>query len=405
MKKIAYFLLLLLSILIFSSLQQTKAESFLTIPNCTSSECLTSKINDVVLANNKSFVLVSYDSNFIRKIDINSDFTTEDSIIPFNDSSNSSSPFNISISNDDNQVLIYNNDSIYLLNLTDNSVRKLTIEGEVIKNISFLDKEGNQLIATNENTASPKLLIINTQTTDIETTVPLPDVGDVIKISPSGDKVIILFKNILTQTLSIYDANSSKLYRFDLPDFLFFSVDEFLDKVEFDQNSNKAVLSSLDGIHVLHLINLREEKIKFSIKILSNNIRGKTLSTLNKEGTLVISAGQNKNKNKIILYKSIISNHKKPQTVKKVHLKNITALNDIYLSNENNFVFILAKKGINPMILVLNLKDLSVQCEIDLNESFSNSQFAYAVDSNFLLLPIIKGTEIGLISPLNACQE
>ena len=405
MKKIAYFLLLLLSILIFSSLQQTKAESFLTIPNCTSSECLTSKINDVVLANNKSFVLVSYDSNFIRKIDINSDFTTEDSIIPFNDSSNSSSPFNISISNDDNQVLIYNNDSIYLLNLTDNSVRKLTIESEVIKNISFLDKEGNQLIATNENTASPKLLIINTQTTDIETTVPLPDVGDVIKISPSGDKVIILFKNILTQTLSIYDANSSKLYRFDLPDFLFFSVDEFLDKVEFDQNSNKAVLSSLDGIHVLHLINLREEKIKFSIKILSNNIRGKTLSTLNKEGTLVISAGQNKNKNKIILYKSIISNHKKPQTVKKVHLKNITALNDIYLSNENNFVFILAKKGINPMILVLNLKDLSVQCEIDLNESFSNSQFAYAVDSNFLLLPIIKGTEIGLISPLNACQE
>ena len=402
MKKIGFSFLFSLLILVFN-FSRTKAEDLFIIPNCNNSECLTSAINDIVVANNKSFFLVSYNSSFIRRIDIDSNLTVENSIIPLNNFSSSLLPFNISISNDDNQALIFNKDFIYLLNLSDNSVRELNIEGEVIKNISFLDEEGNKLVATNENSSSPKLLLIDAQTLAIEKTIPLPDIGDTITVTPSRDMVLILFKNVLTQTLCIYEISSKRLYRFDLPNFFFFAVDEFLNKIGFDQNGNKAILSSLDGIHVLHLVDLK--KVKFDIKVLSKKARGKTLSTLNKEGTSIISAGQNNSKNEAIIYKSIISNHKKPIIIKRVHLKGITALNDMFLSDENKTVLLFAQKETKPTVLVLNLKDLSIKCEIELNEIFLNSQFVYMPDKNLLLLLVVGGTEIGVVSAFNSCQE
>jgi len=375
------------------------------VDNCRDARCLSATISDIATSNDENFFLVAYKSSdrFIRKINAN---LSVDSLITFDNSSGENVSFKVLISSDNNKALIYSkeiNSSLesifYILNLQNNTTQKISVNSIKLNALLFFDKTGDSILATNNDVDDSKLVVVNSMSGEIEKTFSLPDVGDVLALSPTEQDAIVLFKNILFQSLDIFDVQKEKLIRIDLPLSIIFKTDEFLERIKFNENGAKAVLSSLDGIHVLYFVDLIKNKL--IVKKLFEKSTGKVLSTVSKDGSFIVSVGLDKEKRNAILYKVNAKNIKKLKILQKITLDNIKSVSDILISPDNENIFILSENK----LLVLKLSDLSNACEENLDVSLSNKQFFSNINSLNVFIPSSDDRKINKVSVSNFCSN
>ena len=300
---------------------------------------------------------------------------------------------------------------IHIVDLTNNSIKtiipatvssnstSLTVNNQGINTVSFLDSEGEQLIASNNDQNAPKLHLINSQTGEITQSISIPDIANSIEFSPDLKKGIITFKDLFAQSIGIYSVSVKKLIKLDIPTNIFFKVDRFLSNVSFDLNSKKCVVSSQDGKHVLYLVDLDNDKL--IVRFLSNKFEGKTLSRISPDGTIAISVGNISDGDGIIIYKVDASNLRTMRIIKTVKSLDGSNVLDVKITPDGNAVLILLLKENEKKLKVLNLRTFSELCEYTVSSSIKNSFLANDPYGQFFLVPELQGDSVNLITDIN----
>lgn len=297
--------------------------------------------------------------------------------------------------------------SLYrIIDLENNSVTRLTpttkstnSQKESIIVLNFLDSEGERIIAGTEDEDSPKLLLIEAKTGRIERKPPpLPGIIKSIEMSPNFGRAVITFKDDLAQTISIFSPKVKELNQFDIPSKIIFKADEFLSMIDFDLLGSKAVVSSLDGNHILHVLNLIENRL--IIRFLNNDVRGQTLSTISLDGSTAISAGNNNEGGKITVYKVSIGNLRKPRIIKFVSLNDISNVLDVQITPDNDKVLLLVLKENEKRLKVLSIHDLSLLCEFVVSSDVQSSFLLADPFGRYYLTPNFKDDSVSIVSDL-----
>ena len=297
-------------------------------------------------------------------------------------------------------VLDLTNDSIktFTPSLLEKSGSSTVTTPQLIRTLTFLDPEGNLLIASSDDSKTPKLLIINSDTGETERDLALAGIAKSIEISPSFNKAIFTFKDTLAQSIGIFNTKTKELIKLDTPSSIFFDIDEFLSMVSFDRLGNKAVISSLDVRHVLHLVDL--EKNKFTIKFLSAETRGQTQSTISLDGNTAIAVGNDLDTNGGVVYKLNTTNPKFPRLLKKVNLSDIGLVTDVLITSDNNELYILVIKNNENKLEIVDLKDLSLICELSISSTANNNFLIDDPLGKYVIVPDFKDNSISSITDL-----
>lgn len=280
---------------------------------------------------------------------------------------------------------------IHIVDLTQNSVMiiipkvSLTPSNGGINTVSFLDSEGTQLIASNNDQSAPKLHIINTQSGEITQSITIPDIASSIELSPDFKKAIVIFKDLFAQSIGIYNVSVKKLVKLDIPNDIFFKVDRFLSDVSFDIFGNKCVVSSLGGKHVLYLTDLKNDKL--TVRFLSDKFEGKTISKISPDGTVAISVGNISDRDGIVIYKVDTSNLRTMRIIKTLKLADESNVLDVKITPDSNKVLILLSRKNEKKIKVLNLRNISVLCEYSVSDGIKEGILANDPLGRFVLVP------------------
>ncbi len=383
----------------------TKAEVVSLIPKCVEDKCLSS-ISDLIISPNGSICLIvdSSANPYIRKLSFSSGKLSENKIINLNQDNPDDSIFMVGISQNSKKAFSFGESSstIHIIDLVVDSIKDLsiTLDGstQTISTLAFADFEGNKLFASNDDSEAPKLLIINTETGKTEKSFSLPGIAQSIEVSPNFNKAVITFKEPLLQSIGILNNKTKELLKLDIPSDILFDLDEFLSMVDFDDSGSKAVVSSLDGRHVLHLLNLTDDE--FTIKFLSDDIKGKTLSTIDTDGNLAISVGNNPDENGFIVYKLNATKVKLPKIIKSKKFNDGGSIIDVLITPDKREVLLLTKKDNNKILKILNLTDLSLICEFVLSNDAGTTFLAGDPYGRYFLSSNPKDNSISSVTDL-----
>ncbi len=386
----------------------TKAEVVSLIPKCVDDKCLSS-ISDLTISHNGSICLIvdSGVNPYIRKLSFLSGKLSENKIINLNQENPDGLMFMVSISQNNKKAFSFGESSsiIHILDLVTDSVKDLSLildeapsTMQTISALAFADPEGNKLFASNDDSEAPKLLVINTETGETEKSFSLPGIAQSIEMSPTFNKAIITFKEPLVQSIGILNSKTKELLQLDIPSSILFDLDEFLSMVDFDDSGSKAVVSSLDGRHVLHLLNLVDDE--FTIKFLSDDIKGKTLSTIDTDGNLAISVGNNLDENGFIIYKLNTTKVKLPKIIKSKKFNDGSSVIDVLITPDKREILLLTKKDNNKVLKILNLADLSLICEFVLSNDARNTFLVGDPYGRYFLSSNIKDNSINSVTDL-----
>lgn len=296
---------------------------------------------------------------------------------------------------------------VHFVDLTNNSVKTFnpfienddsSIKELSISTLSFLDAEGGKLIASDNDEENPNLNIIDTENGIVEKMVSIPESARSIEFSPDFSKAIITFKEKFSHSIGIYINKTSDLVKVDIPSSIFFKIDEFLSEASFDLFNKKAVVSSLGGKHVLHLVDLKDNRL--TVLFLNNEIEGKTLSAISPDGTFVISVSNIFDKDGIVVYKINSNNPRKPNLLKQEKFIDKSKVLDVKVTPDNNNVLILVSNNSEVKIKMLNLNDLSLVCEYKI--SSDNEQNFLIPDplGRYIVVPDLKNNSINIITKL-----
>lgn len=290
---------------------------------------------------------------------------------------------------------------IHIIDLTQNSVMiiipkiSLTPSSAGINTVSFLDSEGTQLIASNNDQSAPKLHIINTQSGEITQSITIPDIASSIELSPDFKKAIVTFKDLFAQSIGIYNVSVKKLVKLDIPNDIFFKVDRFLPNVSFDIFGNKCVVSSLGGKHVLYLTDLKNDKL--TVRFLSDKFEGKTISKISPDGTVAISVGNISDRDGIVIYKVDASNLRTMRVIKTLKFADKSNVLDVKITPDSNKVLILLSGENEKKIKVLNLRNLSVLCEYAVSSNIKENILVNDPFGRFVLVPDLQSSSVNFI--------
>lgn len=291
---------------------------------------------------------------------------------------------------------------INIIDLTNNSVKTITPvlknEKKSISTITFLDFQGENLIASNDDIDSPTFLIANSLDGKIIKTFSSPAIAKSIELSPNFRKAVITFKGDSAQTIGILNTKSRELTNLDIPGSIIFKIDEFLSMIDFNLTSDKAVASSLGGRHVLHLLDTINNRL--TIKFLGKSGEGQTLSTIDNAGSIVVSVANNPAENGIVVYKLDSSNMRLPKILKTANFNDGSSVLDVVISPDNTKVLILIQKENEKKLKFLNLNDLSLLCEIKISDDIQNTFLASDPYGKYLLIPNFESDSVSLISDL-----
>lgn len=298
------------------------------------------------------------------------------------------------------------NNIIHVIDLINNSVSLITptftgkMSGDVISlsTVSFLDANGEKLIAGNDDSETPKLLTFDSKTGEVEKEIEIKGIAKSIEFSPTLNKAVVTFKDELSQSVGIFNTQTKDLKKFDTPSSLFFKIDEFLNMVDFNLSGNKAVVSSLGGLHVLHVLNLKDDKL--TIRILDKDAQGQTFSTISPDSSIAISVANDDELNGIVVYKVDASNVKVLKIIKTVGFNDNSRALDVLITPDNNKILILVKKDNEKKLKVLGLKDLSTLCEVSLSNDTEGSFLASDPYGRYLVTPNLKENSISFVSDL-----
>ena len=297
---------------------------------------------------------------------------------------------------------------IHIINLTNNSVMTFSPsfaddndnsnDVQTISTVAFLDSEGKELIASNDDSKEPKLLLIDSETGNIKGDFSLAGVAKSIELSPTLNKAIVTFKDTFAQSIGILNSKTKEVIKFDTPNSIFFAIDEFLSMVDFDLSGNKVVVSSLGGKHVLHLLDMQKNKL--TIKFLDKDAEGQTLSTISSDGTTAVSVGNDPESGGIVVYKLNTSNVKLPRVVKSVSFNDDSEVLDVLITPDNDKAVILVQKEGQKILKLLRLTDLSLVCEFEVSGDTENTSLYADPYGRYYLTPNFDDNSVSIVSNL-----
>lgn len=293
---------------------------------------------------------------------------------------------------------------INIIDLTNNTVKSiipsLNERIQSVSAVSFLDIEGLKIVVSNNDNDNPKILVIDTVSGKVKENLTLPGVARSIEFSPNLNKAIVTFKDAFTQSIGILNGRTIQIVKFDTPTNIFFDIDEFLSMADFDLSGSKSVVSSLDGNHVLHFLNLKENKL--TIRFLEKTLKGKTLSTISLDGTVVVSVGNNSDANGIVVYKLNSSSAKLSKLIEPKFITDGSSALDVLITPDNDKIVVLIEKDNTEKIKILSFSDLSELCEFTLSNVLSSGDSFIVNDpyGRYILVPDFKNSSVSLISDL-----
>ncbi len=298
---------------------------------------------------------------------------------------------------------------VNVVDLTDNTVKSfipiksLNNDKQNVTAVSFFNDEGSKLLAGTDNSGVTQLIVINSATGDVENNFPLPGAAKSIEFAYSNfERGVITFKDTFAQSVGILNGRTKEITKLDTPDNIFFSVGEFLEHISFDRLGGKGVISSFDGRHVVHFLDLNEVKLTIVFLDKNKRIQGKTISRITSDGNTVISVGGVSQRGKMVVYKLDSTTLKHPTIVKKVTFNADGRISDVKITPDNSTVLILTVGSNGKNIRVLNLKDLSVSCNYSLSESTKDSHLSVDPYGRYFATTDPDKEEVSLITGLKS---
>lgn len=391
------------------------AESVQNLQPCVDNTCF-KKPTDVAIASDSSFVIVldlgdgESTKAYLRKFKFPLNSSSKDEIIFLNQNSTKTSPADISLSKNNKFVSVYTppsedgNTLIQIINLQSGEIKELKSVGSSGLEISlpaFIDSEGSTLIAGTLNSVSPELVIIDTGKDEVIKRIKLPDLAQSLRVSPNFKSVIVTYSNVFAQSVSIYDLQSNTLLQSDLDPSLAFSVDDFLGRIGFDFFESKVVLSSLGGNHVVHLYDIKSNKV--TSQILDRTLEGQTLSTISPDGRTTISIGSTlDNVIGFKIYKSNVLKDGSISLASSLLFGDGSAVLDVGITPDQSKVLILVLRDNKKLLKILNLRDLSKISELAVADDSSESLLFIDPNGQFVITANSKSEpSTSLISDLN----
>ncbi len=367
-------------------------EKVSTLP-CTTQACF-KRPSDAVISNDGSFILAVDSSTSgisginLKKFNFAAGNFTNALTLPLIQKSTNSPLLDITLNQNSSRAVIYReptqgeNALLQFVDLQANTVKELTSVNSSDPQIgvpTFLDAEGKKLIAGTLNLSSPELVTIDLNTDSISNRLSLSDKAQSVTVSPNFKQAIITYSVDLGQSVSIYNIQNNSLSTLNLDEDLAFSIDDFLSRVNFDLSGNRAILSSLGGNHVLHFLDLKNNKL--TPLILDRTQNGPTISTISSDGKTAISIGSILKKSiGFKIYKSTISSDSLVSLTSSASFLDGSIVLDVDISPDQNKIYILELKNNSKQLKILNLKDLSQIAELPI--SSDNAQSFLTIDPN-----------------------
>ena len=369
-----------------------RLETVNLFPNCHDSHCF-KRPTDTSISNDGSFVLVADSSNQgqsginLRRFNFSQAGFSEGQIIPLLQSSTDAPLLNISLSQNSKKAVIYRepikteNTLVQIIDLTSNTVKELMSVTSMELQIGtpvFIDPEGKKLIA-GSFTGTPALLTIDTDTDQITNRISLPDTVQSIQVTPDFKKALITYNDTASQSVSVYSIDTGSLIKVTIDQTLSTLLDDFLGIVSTDLFSKQAVIRSLGGNHVLHLLNLENNKLRS--QILDKASDGPTISVISPDGKTIISAGTVLDDPiGLKVYKTGIQSDGSLSSTKTVTFPDGSITLDVTISPDQSKVYILVLKAQKKQLKILSLRDLSLISEIPVSND--NGQSFIQIDPN-----------------------
>jgi len=293
---------------------------------------------------------------------------------------------------------------VHIINLQNNKINtfipKLDGTTQNLTSASFLDSQGDRIIASNDNEDSPEFLVIDTETGEITENIISPGIAKSIELSPNLKKAVITFKDDLSQSIGFFNTKSRKIFKLDTPSSIIFDVDEFLSGVDFDLSGNRAAVSSLGGRHVLHLLDIENNGLIIKFLDKEKEFEGQTLSTISPDGRTTISVGNVTETNEIVVYKINVTKLFRLKLVKSVKFDNVTDTLDVAITPDNNNVLILISKENEKRVIVLSLENLSQLCEYKVSDDTLSGSLFIDPLGRYLLTQNSNDSSVSLITSL-----
>ena len=377
----------------FLYLLPLKAERVDSLPGCGDRNCATNP-TDAVIANDSTFILIVDSSPFpfIRRFDFNGTVFNNSTLINLKENNPNKIPLKIGLNKNNNKSFVYktpsgtDKGSVQIINLTNNSVKLLispTSGGKQLDSIGFIDPDGKKLIACVSDSKNSELLIIDIDTDTVESNVSLPDKASSIAVSTNFTKAVIAFKSTFSQSIGLYDIQSGKIIRLDTPINIFFKIDDFIARDDFDLNGNISVLSTVSGAHALSYLNLKENNL--TVKILDKNTQGQSIATISRDGTLAIVAGAVLNSpTGFRIYKIDLTNSNFP-IITEASFSDGTSVIDVDITPDQNKVILLLKKDTGKILRILNINDFSKISDVFVANDNSKNVLAVDPRGNFAI--------------------
>lgn len=392
MIKTSCYILLLFYLLTYTI--ELKAEDLITITNCSDRNCLLNP-TDIEISNDGSFFLVADSTTKpqIKKIDFTQDGFSKGTIIFLNIDNPNKTPLDISLSKNNEKLLVYkppslnDNGLVQTIKLSDSSIKNInpsTISKHKIDAARFLDSEGKKIIAATNNANTFNLQIINSEKNQIEKTFSLPDRVNFIAVSPDFKKVVISFRDLLTQSILIYEVETNKMTRLDTPTNIFFKINDFILNDKFNILGDKTVISVNNGVHLMPYLSLLKDRIV--LRILNSKNKGKSLSRISPDGSIGITISKIDNKPfDFIIYKINLLNKRFPIISSKDILGEGNVL-DAAITPDQNKIIILTSNDKNKILKTYDIKDLSLISELTLSSDTSSSTLNVDPKGNYIVV-------------------
>ena len=399
-KKITLLIVIFLH-LVFPSQNKAYAETVSSLSQCFKDKCLT-KPADVAISSDGAFFLVvdSQVNNYVRKVAFTSGQIADIAIIPLNLKNNNGASLKIDISQDDKKAFVFRRSTdtedaaIEIIDIKNNTSKVLDLNKLKIKKISaidFLDNEGKEIIISTTTTDNKdNLIVIDTESNKIEKTIDLDEAASSITVSPSFEKALITYGNVLFQSISSYDLKKDTIETLTIPQSLFFETEGFVNEGKFDLSGNKIVLSSEGGIHVLYFLDLRNDDIfsstdeKLTIRILNKNLEGQSKAAITSDGKIAIVASNiSEGFTDFTIYKILLSD--KFPILKSSTINGSGVILNINLSPDQTKVYVLTLKEGKKTLKIFNTEDLSLIKELVIASGNAKDKFVLDPNGKFAI--------------------
>lgn len=358
------------------------AETSENILKCNGKNCFNKPL-DITVSNDDSFFLVTdsdeSSGSFLRRFDVQGG--TAVNVKNINLGTNNTGQLNVSINKNNNLAVVYNESSetnptiLQIVDLIDNSVKSIQSisSGKLqIGAASFADASGETLIAGTIDSVNPEIVTIDVKNDQILNHTPILDLARSIHISPDFKSALITHGDLLAQSVSLYDIQNTSVTEFDIDASLAFSLDDLSSRVQFNASGNKAVISTVGGNHVLHLLDIQNKK--FITKVLDKTIEGPSFTTISPDGKTAIVVGNILDiSTGFKLYKLTVARDNSVNLSGTTQFLDNSIVLDAKITPDQSKILILLLKGGSKQLLILNLKDLSTISSLTLSSDNTQS--------------------------------